>query len=534
MILNSTIVKTISITRFIFLGLLATVSILAACEKKDIEGGVPPRLFRPVVKGALVAENNSITVNWQKITGAASYTVELSRDTFKTVDQSYKLDSSAWTFENLEWNKLYQLRIMAHSQDSTQNSRWGSLGAIKTPKFPTILNTPTINDVSDEAVKVSWTNRGAAVTDIKVYKASDSSFVKDVAINSTDLANQYKVVNGLASSTQYIVYLYSGSVLRGWDNYTTKAPLNGTLVDLRSVTDRPSVLKDTLPFIPNGATVVLKRGYTYNIDASVNLDKSVIFTSGSDLTVSEPAIIYFTGNFNLKAGSTIDFIDFSNVKLVGSDYSGKYVMNANGVATVGRISFESCIARVFRGMVRLQTAAITVTDFTINDCVIDSVGNYGVVNVDVALSKIENISIKNSTIYKTEKIISSKNNSTSITIDACTFNEAPLGGNYVIAYGTNNVSNGIKVYNTIFGVGKGTTATPPVTAIRGAQYGTSTNVDVNNSHKTSDMSFSSNEFPSLTVYAKLITDLWTSPSTGNFRIKDNSFLTKAAGDPRWR
>ncbi|MCU7547987.1 DUF5123 domain-containing protein [Chitinophagaceae bacterium LB-8] len=522
--------------RNLILGFGAVLMALASCQKEDLPEAT--RLFRPVAKEGLVSEANWVSASWQKITGASSYTVQISRDTFRTIDATINIDTSYAVFQDLKWNQLYQVQVKANAQDTVKNSKYSNLGGIKTPKFPTILATPTVNDVSDEAIKVSWTNSGATVTSIKVLKGSDSSLVKEVTLTSTDVSNKYKIINGLAGSSQYIVYLYSGTTVRGWDNYTTKAPLSGTLVDLRSIADRPSVLADTLPLIPNGSTVILKRGYTYNIATGLSLDKSVTILSGSDLLVTEPATIYFTGNFNLVAGSNIDYIDFKNVKLVGSDYTGKYVVNANAAANVGRLSFESCVARVFRGMVRLQTAAVNITNFTINDCVIDSVGNYGVVNVDVALSKIENITIKNSTIFKTEKVITSKQNSTTVTVENCTINEAPLGGNYFIDYstsGTNNVSGGIKIAGCIFGIGKGTTATPPVTAFRGARFGASTNIDVSGSYKTTDVVFTSNDLPNLIAYTKSYTELWQGPATGDFKIKDNTFAGKAtAGDPRWR
>lgn len=521
----------------IFLAFGAATLFLTACKKDDMLPEAA-RLFRPVAKEGLISEGNWVSVSWQKITGATSYMLQISRDTFKTIDQTISSDSSYAIFENLNWNQLYQVQIRAIAQDTAKNSRYSNLGTIKTPKFPTILASPTINDANDEAIKVSWTNSGAAVTAIKVFKASDNSLVKEVAINSTDISNQFKIVGGLSSSTTYVVHLFSGTSLRGWENFTTKAPLSGILVDLRGITDRPSVLQDTLPVIPNGATVILKRGITYTLSTTVNLDKSVTFTSGSDLLVNEPATIYFTSNFNLASGSNIEYIDFKNLKLQGSDYASKYVMNASNPGTVGRISFDGCTARVFRGVVRLQTAVINVANFTINNTLIDSVGNYGVVNVDNTNCKIENFSIKNSSVFKTEKVITSKQNSTSILVENCTLNEAPLGNNYFIDFSTsnsNNITSGIKITNCIFGIGKGTNATPPVTAFRGARYGSATNVDVSGSYKTSDLVFTSNELPGLMDYAKLSTDLWAAPLLGDFKIKDNNFSGKnSAGDPRWR
>jgi hypothetical protein len=48
----------------------------------------------------------------------------------------------------------------------------------------------------------------------------------------------------------YTIFLYSGSIVRGWADFTTKAPFSGILIDLRGITGRPSVLADTIPVIP--------------------------------------------------------------------------------------------------------------------------------------------------------------------------------------------------------------------------------------------------------------------------------------------
>ena len=221
-------------------------------------------------------------------------------------------------FDNLDWDKLYQVQVRANATDTVFNSRMSNLGSIKTAKFPTILNTPGTSDVTDEAVKVSWTTGGAAVTSIKILKASDSSVVTTVTLTPTDVTNQYKIISGLSSATAYIIFLYSGTSVRGWADFTTAAPLSGNLVDLRGITGRPSVLTDTLPVIPSGSTVLLKRGETYVVATALSLSKSVTMLSGADLLTPGQAIISMPSNFNIVSGSIIDSIVFKDVNVAGN------------------------------------------------------------------------------------------------------------------------------------------------------------------------------------------------------------------------
>ena len=146
---------------------LAVATFFIACKKNE-DLGEAPRLFRPVVKEALASEGNWIKVSWQPVKGATSYTAEISVDSFKTVASRKQTDTNVHVFENLYWEKLYQVRVKANAADTTHNSKFADLGAIKTARFPTILNVPASNEVLDNAVKVSWTNSGAPVTEVKI------------------------------------------------------------------------------------------------------------------------------------------------------------------------------------------------------------------------------------------------------------------------------------------------------------------------------------------------------------------------------
>lgn len=509
---------------------MAVVLIMPACKKDDATEQV--RLFRPVLKQDLKSEGNWIEAVWQPIKGAVKYKVEISRDEFKTIEASKTIDSNGVIFENLSWNKLYQVQIKAIAADTTYNSRISSLGAIKTAKYPTILETPVISDFTDVAARVRWKTSGETVTSIKVYLWRDSTLVKEVPLDATDVTNQYKIISGLQPNTMYIIYLYSGTALRGWDDYQTKETLTGGIIDLREVSTKTSVLADTLPKISAGSIVLLKRGYTYTISSALSLSKTVTIMSGDDLSSTERANIFMSSNFNIVAGSVIDSIAFKDVYLYSDGYSSKYVFNVNAASTIGKISFESCRAHIFRGMVRLQSAIINVTDFSVNNCVIDSLANYGLINVDNTNCKINNIYIGYSTIYKCERIVVSKQSSNSVIIEKCTINEAPLAGsNALVDYNGVSVALGIRLTGNIIGsvlVNGTNVQSLGIRILSGS-------VDVASTYNTTDHSVTANAVPNLIAYAGKSTDLWTDPTKGVFTFKDGSFAGKnTAGDPRWK
>ncbi|WP_316814155.1 DUF5123 domain-containing protein [Pedobacter heparinus] len=502
-----------------------------SCNKEE-ELGEAPRLFRPTVKGELISTGNFIEASWQKVKSASSYTVQISRDTFKTIDRSINVDSASLLIEELKWDQLYQLQVRANAPDSAKNSKFGTLGAVKTPKFPTIVKAATINDVTESSAIMRWENTGAAVTQIKVFSEPTRALITTISLTSTDVSNQYKIITGVTSGTSYYIELYSGTTLRGYNTYTTKAPFAGEVIDLRAITDNPLILQERILDAPSGSVIILKKGLTYNITNAISLSKTVTITSGDDLLVTEPANIYFTGNFNFAAGSTIDSISFVNVNLKSSDYAGKYLFNTTGSATVGKIKLQNCKAEIFRGLVRLQSGTTTLNNYEINNCLIDSISGYGLITVDNATCKAQNISIKNSTISRAEVIIaSSKQSSNSITIENCTFYRAPRGGSYLIDYNTFAVTAGVKVSNCIFSIGKNNAGN---TSARGIRINGGA-VDASGNYATSDYVNGGNPIPNLIPYTRPSTDVFTDPLLNNFKIKDAGFPGRStSGDPRWR
>jgi hypothetical protein len=519
---------------------LATILVLIACKKVD-DPGEAPRLFRPVIKEALESNGNWIKTSWQAVAGSASYTAELSVDSFKTVAATVKIDTNVHLFENLYWDKLYQVRVKANALDTSHSSKFASLGAIKTARFPTILNIPAISEVNDASVKVSWTTSGAAVTEVKILLATDSSVVKTATLTPTDVTNAYKLVSGLNASTAYIIFLYSGTTVRGWANFTTKAALTGSLIDLRNITGLPNILADTILDVASGSIILLKRGETYNISGTIALSKTVTLMAGDDLLNPAKPIITMPSNFNIVSGSVIDSIVFNDVVLRGTDYASKYVFNINVACTIGKIRFENCLAEIFRGVVRTQAQPALIGTFEVNNCIVDSIAGYGLLTIDVATSKADVIKVTNSTFYKMEKVITSKNNSVSILVENCTFNESPFGGGgaYYIDYGTtvtnNNITNGITVNNCIFGIGKYNAASATPYTVRDARANAATIINTSNNYRTSDHLSAGNDFPSINTHPKTVVQMWQNPAAGDFKIIDGTYPGKNnTGDPRWR
>ena len=175
---------------------------------------------------------------------------------------------------------------------------------------------------------------------------------------------------------------------------------------------------------------------------------------------------------------------------------------------------------------------MNISTISINNCIVSDLGSYGLITVDNAANKVENILIRNSTIYRvgTTVVTNVKNSLTSvIAIEYCTFNEAPFYAKYLIDMNTFTVTTGISINNNIFGVGKASGANISVKGCRSGTTATGTG-----NYTTSDYVSSGNALPGVTAYTVASTALFTDVVNGNFKVLDGTFPGKSsAGDPRW-
>jgi hypothetical protein len=542
------IMKTKIITKQIFFWLIAATLLTASCTKNPVENPLI-RLFKPVVATDPAIQGNQITLSWLKIKGAVSYTVMLSRDTtFQTVDKTTNIgmDTTNVVFSNLLWDQSYRIRLKANGSDPTFNSKFVELD-VKTAKFPTILVAATSNDLTDYSVVVRWTNTGAAATSINVTK-TDGTLLKTVVLTAADLAAGYREIQGLSGTTMYGITIFSGTVLRGTQNYTTIASPNfGTanIIDLRSITGRPTVLTDTMANAVSGSVYILRRSETYTCNtATFILSKSikVICLPG----LGNPAQLNYLNETDISGA--IDSIKFKDVSITGlkSDGTSKvaYMFNTTGTynCNVGILSFENCTVRSFgNAIVRLQTGAAPwgiINKVYVNNCILNDFGNasgYAIfhsANGGANGNKINNFEIRNSTCYNFTKglLYNSMSNSASVLVESCTFNDMVGSNNYFMDFGTAYTVSSLNVNNSIFG------KTKDAALSNGIRASTSTSIVTNNCYTTSDFFFIAKyTLPGLNLFSGLSTELYTDPANGVFTFKATSFPGKtSSGDPRWR
>lgn len=549
--------KILSIYFSRFWPLLMLCLFLFSCEEEEVFPRT--RLFQPVLNENLLAQGNMIIVNMGNMKNAVSYSIEVSRDSFITTDYTIETDThyveinEALVGEPLFWNTLYQIRVTAHADSPEYDSHPSDLGSVRTDRFPSILQVPESYDVTDVAARVTWEILGLPVTGIRIYSAEDLRL-------QTPLWEEYKVtkeeqdtgeviVTGLEPMTEYQIAIYSGEELRGWVNYVTKVPdidpSGPNVIDLRDNTS-PDAVINAVAMAPDGAVILVRRGSSYELPED-DLTKSITIRAAYGFG-AQKAKLYTSGNWNIADGSVIDHIRFIDLELRGEDYTGDYIFNPNrDDITVREVSFVNCEIGTVRGIMRIR-GTVSIDEFNITDCVVDSIGSYGILTADTNPSDdetkptahVNHITLKNSTFNHIQAGITSRNNSQSILLEGCTFANFIKSGSYIFRYrggdGNNNVMDGIVIRDCIFGRGwyEGETDTYEIKGKDGLENST---IQLTNIYTTQEFGFYSNEIVGFPIgnYSGTQTDLWVDPSHNDFNFKDQSFSGKFdTGDPRWR
>ncbi len=544
---------------------VAITTLVLGCKEEEVS--YPrTRLWKPsLATGNMISDANTIIVNLTKEVGALNYKFEVSRDTFQTIDYQFEADTNylvideTVTGEELLWYTIYQVRVTAFADEDEYNSLPSNLGSVRTEKFPSNQIAPESNDMLDTKVKVEWENVGDPINKLGIFAATDVRLKRPLSFaNVSDEENTagVKILEGLEPKTTYQIALYSGNdELRGWEFYTTVESiynLNGDHTrDLTTNTD-PDAVVNLYPVLNDGDTIVLNKGFQYNLPPSeVPANKSITFVGEIDFADSL-ARLYTEGNWKLAGGAVIDHIRFINLELRGQDYTGDYVMNNDESATVNEIVFQDCEINHFRGLMRMKDQAeVALTTYKIDNCVVHQIGGYGIITVDNKLSTVQDIIVTNSTFVNVEMGITSYLDIGSITIDGVTANNFPRYGRWIIRLREDTegniaqVTGGVTISNSIFGrAWDQASQTWEFSPLAG---GDETNFSISNVWGTEELLFGTplDGFPS-SVYEGTTDELWIYPNARdglefaedeqmNMNFKDTGFGGRTnSGDPKWR
>ncbi|HET9570361.1 MAG TPA: DUF5123 domain-containing protein [Bacteroidales bacterium] len=525
---------------FVLSTLAAILGGLTSCGEEDLLG-TAPRLFRPS-STVLSSDGNWILAQWDKNADAKYYQLELSRDSFATID---RIDTTANGFlliQNVNWDQTYQVRIKAVG--TTLESDYFVCSEVVVADYPTLLKDVPSDDIIDNSVIMRWTAGTSPYTSFKVYSPTDS-LIDTVAVTPAEYAQGFKIVSGLTGGTPYKVEAFINNVYCGKKRITTKAAQSfENPVDLRNINDEAadSMLTDkyinSLPVVDGVTTIVLKGGMNYfmTLDSIVRSLKFVTgysFAGKATLRMSNACDLY--GNINS--------LSFENVNIFGveankttANYGGSYVYNGSRALTIGSLSFVNCTIKYLRGVCRIKSTGAFINNFIMDNCITDSIGGYGIATTDATGAQIKNMSVTKSTMIRTDIFLKNQKTDTStVFVDYCTFYNTPktattaTSGTHYLDFSGKNIKS-VTFKNCLLGPGNGF----PM----GIKSLSITEKIMDNNYTTTDATWFTTTTTSTSILIDAAdagitsTNLWRNLSTGDLKIV--GAFTKAVGDPRWR
>lgn len=511
---------------------------LVSCEKfNDWEvDGSHDRLFRPSEVTADI-DGVTATLKWRAKPNTGEYLVELSKDSllFSQIENTYRgkttKTADGYYFEIpdlLAPNTRYSARIKGVDTTGVKpESEWAVVTFLT--KTEQIMFAVTPEDLTINSVVLKW----------KVPNQVSHIMIgtNKYDISAPEKAAGQKTITGLAPETAYEATLYQNASIRGMQSFSTPAnlPTGDDVVYVKATDDLGAMISAAT----SETIFVLLKGTVYNSDSEVALPAVPITIWGQD--GSNKPIVAFNG---MRLPASVGTIRFENIDFTGYPNGDptatrrNYIFNQSAATNTGEIIFENCIIRNFvNSPMRMQGSnTISIGKFTVNRCLVyditnnETTGAYAFINNNVKTSKIDNISITNSTFYRIGYglILHNSAPSLSVKLENNTFDNVTGDGRMFIDYNAQTVGT-FSIKNSIIGK----TFSPAGTA-KGIRYSGS-NLTVVNSYKTTDAVYNSNAIPGINDYNKASTDLFTDPAKADFTIKDKSFEgISDSGDPRWR
>lgn len=532
--------------RLFYRTLLFVFAIVAvnACNK---ETAYPPVSLTKMTSGINVAHaDTSVTLTWNPGIAAwegeghevtVSYEVQISTDpTFSDESQNafdFVTDSTSFFLGDEEITPLqyYTARVRTVASTGTGASEWMTTSSFQLQPI-NLFRPIKVWNLADEEVILGWARHGELTS--LVVETAEGGNKKEFDVKDPLLVS--KLIEGLSAGNNYVAELFRGDGRSlGVLEFSTKASVEQAgYIDLRASSD-PMILQNTLNTVPDGSTIALKRGMAYTITETFKLNRGVTITTEPGF--GEQAQIIMSSSFDVDAPSPIELIKFEDVKITGN-IGGSYVFNLSAASSINRIEFEACIISDQRGVMRLKDAgAKTVTDYVINNSIVQNIGNYGVWAVDHEAATVNNVQFTNSTFINAEWIAryngSVRNDLNSMMIESATFFNAPHSNRFVIdMQRTGSTIGSFTASNTLFGF---------TTGGRSFNRFTPGSVSGTNSFATSDATWGTSTtqaLPAGIVRSSLSSEqVFAAPDKTNFANSNLTIIEETlftVGDPRWR
>jgi hypothetical protein len=562
-LLNSSkfkIMETKYLRRALFTLLLFCPMLFISCTEELPE--TEPGIFRPLyVDGQIVVTGNSIQYAWYGIKGAASYTFEISADSFKTAPiRSVVLEETKIKVEGLGYEASYLARVRANAQDGSTVSGW-MLAPIQTVEkrvVAYVLNNVDRMQITNTSARITW-NKGFVNDSLSIKAVNTSEPARGIKLSANDIANAYYDFTQLTPNSRYEVTIYNSKnasvVDRAYNSVlfqTSGAPAGAIIVNPGENLAQILVDASTDATIPSGTTFYLPSGGVYYFasfpSGSTTFDtptsgRGMTFRKAFNLVGSSSGVrpkIYMTSDWKPEGqfdkGIRFEGIDFEGLRTVGTSTFNPYLFNINASTLIPEIQLIDCrFINFIRAIISCNqddATPATVKKIVIDNCVFSSpaADGYAILHGNKNTNNfLSDVTIRNSTFANMPKAKGMVGNVNKIvtpvkmSISNCTFyNSQAVKESFIDLSGANA---NLTIENCLFG-------SPFESTMVKTGSGT-TNATFN--YATSEFLAPVNSINPTVLTGVPATALWVKPDDNDFtiKLKDSPAYTRRIGDPRW-
>lgn len=378
-------------------------------------------------------------------------------------------------------------------------------GTIKVTTAQGEMIEVTVDELNHNSATFSWAEAADAYTLIPGESPTADGAEAFPAGSATTFT-----ASNLNSSTTYTFSVIKNGAIVGYVTFETeyKAPENA--VQINSGIDFENA-------ITNGSgDVALEIIGDIEVESSTKISENItsltVFSRGET-----PARMKVEG-IGLNSGVKISKIEFYNLDCTYENTNNGYILNGDSQREIESLIIKKCNIHDIRGVIRLQKSGANsiIGNITISDCILQRIGSYGVVEINVseATGHFSKITIEKSTINGLGARLMRFSVPGEIAINQCTFYGFTDKNATIDATScTLSVSNVLmgNVINTTTG------------------YKANGSPQISNSYYTTDCSYTKSLLGEQIELSSV--ELFTAPANGDFTVKDTKY--KAYGDPRW-
>lgn len=358
------------------------------------------RLFSPTELETRVRNQVDVTVSWNTVNKATSYTVELYQGTAATETpmKTDEVTDATITYEGLLGETDYYVRVKALGE-AIPESKW--VGATFTTGTEQIFQAVANDDIEATRVTLRWP-AGETATTITLTPG-------DITYHITpeDIAAGAATIDGLTPETDYTAVMKNGTSTRGTVSFKTAIDLGG-----KTPVEAGADLAQALEAAQDGDQLVLL-GTSYEL-GEYALTKSLSIASYDR---ANKAVI--KGRFTV--ATAVGSLTLTDLVFDGAGETDNLLELTDAAANLGTLTLEGCEVRNTTKHILYNNKKGTFGTIAINNTLIDGIANNAGDGFDLRGGALTALTVTNSTLSNGIRSLVRCQVPAAVTFRNCTF-----------------------------------------------------------------------------------------------------------------